>query len=151
MILPFALEMHKVPVLVVGAGTVGLRKIKTLLQAGASVMVAEPAVDPPDWFCGRWEKSRYRESFLDNMMLVFACTNDADLNATICRQARERNIFACNASSSKDRTLSSMAYFIHDSVMVSAISVCGDVNKSIKTKEMLYAYLTELSSGEKRT
>ena len=44
--LPIFLSLHRRPVVVVGGGNVALRKVTTLLEAGAQVTVIAPVLDP---------------------------------------------------------------------------------------------------------
>lgn len=74
---------------VVGGGAVGLRKVRSLLQVGAKVRLVEP--DPPsDDSLSPVELVRapYDASQLRGAALVFACTNDADINGRIALDAR---------------------------------------------------------------
>ncbi|NJB66779.1 precorrin-2 dehydrogenase/sirohydrochlorin ferrochelatase [Desulfobaculum xiamenense] len=76
--------------LVVGAGEVGTRKIETLLSCGpAEVLVVDTA--PPsarmkallDTPAVVYNQRPFEENDLEGRTLVFVCTNNAQLNATI--------------------------------------------------------------------
>ncbi|MEM5947426.1 NAD(P)-dependent oxidoreductase [Spirochaetia bacterium 38H-sp] len=148
MILPFAIDVKDIPILIVGAGCVGMRKIKTLYRAGASLTVVDPVVRVPEWFTGVWEELEYNPSFLKDKVLVFACTDNPDINALICKQAYKKGILSCNVSDSRYRTLSSMGYFIHDSVMVATLAINSSVKQSIKIKERLNDCIKKFPSSE---
>jgi siroheme synthase-like protein len=97
---PVFLNLAGVPVLVVGAGNVGLRKAAALVQAGARVCVISPAFRAE--FDGLAltrinEKYDARHMMLETWKLVFAVTNDAAVNAQIVADARGRNIFVNRA------------------------------------------------------
>ena len=83
------------PVLVVGAGKVGLRKTRGLLEAGARVTVVAP-----EWATEfetlpvRLVKRRFRAGDTAGQMLVFAATNDRKVNRRIGAAARRRGIWA---------------------------------------------------------
>lgn len=92
---PLSLKLQGRRVVVFGAGRVGLRKVRVLLEHGADVLVVSPHVDPAirEWA----EKGRltlalreYAESDLEDALLVFATTDDAAQNAEIARAARRR-------------------------------------------------------------
>jgi precorrin-2 dehydrogenase / sirohydrochlorin ferrochelatase len=97
---PMFMKLEGRSCLVVGAGTVGEPKIRSLIVSGASVRVialhATAAV--AEWAqTGRitWEARAFEAADLDGPFLVIAATNSRDVNATIFHEARQRNIL-CN-------------------------------------------------------
>jgi len=85
---PIMLDVSGRPCAVVGAGPVGLRKAAGLARAGAAVRLIDPSA--PDSPPSGVEPVRepYRRELLDGAVLVFACTNDASLNARVAADAR---------------------------------------------------------------
>ncbi len=89
---PISLSLEGKPCLVVGGGQVALRKVKSLLDAGARVSVVSPE------FCEGLRKlkgvRRIKRRFVDGdvagAVLVYAATNDAPLNAAVAAAARKR-------------------------------------------------------------
>ena len=86
---PIMLNLHGRKVVVIGGGKVGVRKARSLLVAGADVRLIAKAIaantdtDGLDLLI-----EPYRPEHLDGAVLVFACTNDAELNARIAADAR---------------------------------------------------------------
>jgi siroheme synthase-like protein len=81
-------------VLVVGAGPVGLRRMRSAVAAGASVRLIAPQGDPgaePDPAVAVLVEP-YDPSHLEGVFVAFVCTDDAELNARIAADARERNV-----------------------------------------------------------
>jgi siroheme synthase-like protein len=93
---PLMLDGHAIRALVVGGGAVAVRKIRALLEAGASVRVtaityspdvlalagtAQLKVEPP---------AAYTAEALGDATLVIAATDDAHVNARIASDARSR-------------------------------------------------------------
>ena len=105
---PIQLNLHRKPVLVVGAGSVGLRKAERLLEAGARVLVVSRKSHPrllelerAAQKNGGWlhvEERNYRPDDLKGAFLVFACTDDKALNQQIVELAREQRILVQSAS-----------------------------------------------------
>ena len=105
---PIQLNLHRKPVLVVGAGSVGLRKAQRLLEAGARVLVVTRKAHPQvlelergTQPAGGWlhvEERNFRPDDLKGSFLVFACTDDRDLNQTILELANEQGILAQSAT-----------------------------------------------------
>ena len=100
---PLLLDLHEKTCLVVGTGRVGTRKIRTLLKASPQRVVAmdtAPATtellelaakNPALIVTGR----AFTPRDLDGTDLVFACTNNRELNSSIARACREKKIL-CN-------------------------------------------------------
>lgn len=87
--------------LVIGAGTVGQSKIRSLLDAAARVHVVAPkvSVEVQEWANNSaitLEAREFRPADLDGVFLVVAATNSSEVNGVIFQLARERNIL-CNA------------------------------------------------------
>lgn len=83
------LDLRGRRVVVVGAGPVGLRKAQALAEAGAKVTVVSrqaPSGAGPDG--AEIVRDSYRPGLLEGATLVFACTDDSELNARIAADAR---------------------------------------------------------------
>ncbi len=103
---PLFVDLSETHVLVVGAGRIALRRVKTLLDFAGTVTVVAPEV------CGELEalgeegklilhRRGFAEADLEGMGLVLAATDDAALNGRIGELARSRHI-PVNVSSDKD-------------------------------------------------
>lgn len=86
---PLFLDLTGQPVVVIGGGKVATRKIRSLLLAGAKVMVISPQADrlPKNV---RWIRRSYRRGDLAGARLVIAATNDLPVNEAVCREAKRR-------------------------------------------------------------
>jgi precorrin-2 dehydrogenase/sirohydrochlorin ferrochelatase len=86
---PLFLDLAGQPVVVIGAGNVAARKIRSLLNAGARVTVISPeARRLPKSI--RWLRRRYRRGDLAGARLVIAATDDLRVNELICAEAKRR-------------------------------------------------------------
>lgn len=92
---PLFISLDNLPCLVVGGGKVALRKVRTLLEYGASVTVTAPELDAElEKIPGiTIQKRKFIETDLDGMELVFAATSDEECNRRVSRLCRERRIF----------------------------------------------------------
>jgi siroheme synthase-like protein len=94
---PIFMKMSGRPVLVVGGGSVGTRKVHGLLAAGTSVTLVSPVVT--DFLreladSGRiaWRARPFEECDLDGMGLAMVATNDRVLNERVVLAAHARGI-----------------------------------------------------------
>lgn len=85
---PIMLNLEGVRAVVVGGGAVGLRKVRSLLDAGATVRLVSPE-STDDLPAGAERLAEpYRPEHLREARLVFACTDDRSVNARIASDAR---------------------------------------------------------------
>lgn len=97
---PIYLELAERPAVVIGAGAVAARKVKSLCDAGAKVTVIAKAVK--DDFLGYCKELKfqlitedYSKGFLENAVIVIASTNDEELNREIYNDCRSLGVL-CN-------------------------------------------------------
>jgi siroheme synthase-like protein len=98
------LELHGVPVLVVGGGAVAARKVADLALSHARVTIVSPAMNEElialgkvmraSTFPLKLIKRRFRPGDMRGMRLIFAATDDPVLNARICRTAQAKRLLA---------------------------------------------------------
>src|SRR5438876_119090 len=98
---PIFLKLDGKRCLVVGAGSIAEDKIKSLLDAGASIAVVAPtataAIQKWAWEgVLTWKARKFDPTDLDGMLLVIAATSLPELNASVFKEARERKVL-CNA------------------------------------------------------
>ena len=120
---PVVLDLHGVPVLVVGAGPVAVRKIAGLVAAGADVRVVAPEIDAQldePLFRGQIRESRagtvelrragtvelrrraYESGDLDGVRLVVTATGVETVDAAVAADARARGIWVNAADQPAD-------------------------------------------------
>lgn len=101
---PVVLDLHGVPVLVVGAGPVAVRKIAGLVAAGADVHVVALGVDETLDRAGIGElrERTYEPGDLDGMRLVVTATGVEAVDAAVAADARARGIWVNAADQPAD-------------------------------------------------
>ncbi len=97
---PIFLDLADRRTVVIGAGSVAIRKAQSLLDAGARVViVTDKASDTAVAFCAENNieliTSGYAKSYLSPASLVIASTNDSELNSRIYYDCQELAIL-CN-------------------------------------------------------
>jgi uroporphyrin-III C-methyltransferase/precorrin-2 dehydrogenase/sirohydrochlorin ferrochelatase len=95
--LPLFVKLTDKPVLIVGGGSVALRKAGTLLSAGAKLFVVSPEFAPEfiEWQQqGKAEliTGYFSPELLDGKLLVIAATDNDSVNGAVFDAATERNM-----------------------------------------------------------
>jgi precorrin-2 dehydrogenase/sirohydrochlorin ferrochelatase len=92
---PVFLDIHRMLCVVIGGGSVAERKVKGLLESGALVKLVSPEVSEDLAALAReerieWRKKVYTPDDLTGAFLVFAATDNREIQDLICFQAQER-------------------------------------------------------------
>jgi uroporphyrin-III C-methyltransferase/precorrin-2 dehydrogenase/sirohydrochlorin ferrochelatase len=95
--LPIFLDVKNQPCLVVGGGEIAVRKVSSLLRAGASVRVVSPELTPVlAEQQGRGQLEHLARGFepsdVEGCRLVIAATDDRTVNRQVAQQAKTRGI-----------------------------------------------------------
>lgn len=102
---PIFLDLENRPVLVVGGGTVALRKVVGLIETGARITVVSPAFEaelesmPITRVAHGYEPAHMT---LADWVLAFAATSDAKVNDMVAGDARARGILCCRVDAPED-------------------------------------------------
>ena len=126
---PVYLDMRGRKALVIGGGAVGSRKAQTLLRAGARVTVVSPQASEAIQALaaeGRltWHPRPYRASDLEAVFLVFAATDDPELNRRVQTDAVRANVL-CNLADQPDRGQFILPSIVERGDLLVSISTCG--------------------------
>ena len=106
MYFPLFIDLSQKNILVVGAGTIAARRIRTLCGFAGTITVCAPQMRPEirelsEKYPIRLLEERYTEKLLDTADLVLAATDDRELNRKIVTAAKERKI-PVNSCSEKE-------------------------------------------------
>lgn len=95
--LPLFFDLRQRTCLLVGGGTIALRKARLLVKAGAKVHVVAPRIAPElqlllDRSAGVYTQDVYRESYLQDVALVISATDIEAVNEAVATSCRQRQI-----------------------------------------------------------
>lgn len=104
---PMFLKLEGRSCLVVGAGTIGESKIRSLLGAGAKLRVIAPWATPAVAAWQKtgileWEAREFQSEDLESVFLVVAATSRKEVNDQVYREAEKRGIL-CNVVDDPER------------------------------------------------
>ena len=127
MFYPVYLNLKARRVLVIGGGEVAERKIESLLESGASVLVVSPAVTPAIASLSEQKKIeiRYRSYIpgdCSGASLVFSATGDPEVSRAVYQEATALGVFI-NTADQPDRC----------SFIMPAVVRRGDIGVAIST------------------
>ena len=133
---PVMINIREKKVVVVGGGKVAARKIKTLLAEQAAVTVVSPTLhaDIPQAEI-QWLARPYQTGDLEGAKLVFACTDQAEVNRQIMEDAAPSQL----VNNTGDKTFSdfynvAIARKKDVSVMISTNGLPPSRSKEIRKK-----------------
>lgn len=124
---PICLKLENKKCAVVGAGKVAQRKINTLLQQKAQVVVIAPQLAPElaeksDSFI--WIKDCYRAEYLKDAFLVIAATDKRAINHEIAVYCEQNNILVNVVDEPDESSFIVNSYFTKGELLV-AVSTGG--------------------------
>jgi len=104
--LPFFLDLQDKPVLLVGGGTIALKRGKKLLAAGARITAyAENFTEEFFALDMELKQETFENQSMEGFWLVIAATDDEKANGAIARRAKEARIFCNHVSDGKSSDL----------------------------------------------
>jgi siroheme synthase-like protein len=137
------------PAVVVGGGRVAERKVRGLLAAGAAVRVVSPQATEPLRAlaeAGRisWDARPYQAGDLDERpRLVFAATDQRDVNAQVARDAAAHGLL-CNVADAPDEGSFHLPAVYRGAGVVLAVSTAGESPaRAARVRDALAAFLEQ--------
>lgn len=135
------LNLYQKPVLIVGGGKVALRKCRQYVKEGAKVTVVAKTLlkefrKEPICIVNK----EFHPSHLQHMFLVYAATDDIDLNEDITKICAKYHILCGSATQSRYRSFSSMQQYQKESIhfALSTNEVAVKLSKEMLEKGMNY-------------
>lgn len=141
--LPIELDMRGRTAVVVGGGSVALRRVRGLVEAGARVTVIAPQLAPD--FADlpvRVRRRRYRDGDLHGAWLAHAATRDPAVNAAVAAEADRRRIWCVRADTAAASAARMPAVTRHGEVTV-AVTAGGDPRRSQRLRSAIALLLAE--------
>lgn len=120
---PLFIDITGRDVLVVGAGNIGCRRIKTLLMFGARVSVISEHIADKELISEvSFAKRSFDSSDIENRFMVIAATDKREVNHLIAELCREKNIYVSVADSPRESSFFFPAVCVSDTLSVGIVS-----------------------------
>ncbi|WP_299574217.1 uroporphyrinogen-III C-methyltransferase [uncultured Williamsia sp.] len=129
------LDLRGRKVVLVGGGSVVSRRLGTLAAAGADIHVVALETTPTvESFPGITVETRaYRHGDLEGAWYALACTDDAEVNASVVAEAEERRIFCVRADDASQGSAATPATVHHAQLSVGVLA-SGDHRRSARIR-----------------
>jgi cobalt-precorrin 5A hydrolase / precorrin-3B C17-methyltransferase len=143
------------PVLVVGGGAVGERKVDGLLAVAAQVTLVSPQATPQlrEWAGAgrmRWQQREYQPGDLAGQLLVFAATNQRETNARIARAAELQGCLCNVADAPAEGNFHLPAVYRENGMTVAVSSEGANPRRARRLRDRLAALLRQEDAPDER-
>lgn len=135
---PALLNLHNKRCVIIGGGKVAQRKVSSLLNTGAHVLVVSKSLTSGlKRFLKKgsisYLNSTYKKKFLNSVFLVIAATNDGRINSRVYADAQDKGILVNCVDSLKESNF-----------IIPAVHVKGDFIFSISTSGKVPGFAKEI-------
>jgi siroheme synthase-like protein len=148
--LPICLNIENARIVVVGGGKAAEQKLKTLLLYTHNIVVCAPEIRQSiQALPVTLIEKRYEEGVLEGARMVYACTDDRDINRKIAADANQRHILVCVADDPEFCDFISPAIYKKDSISVAVSSNAQDVKRSVAWRNRIAEQFKSEPTSEK--
>jgi uroporphyrin-III C-methyltransferase/precorrin-2 dehydrogenase/sirohydrochlorin ferrochelatase len=142
---PIGLRLDGLTVVVVGGGSVATRRVPSLLESGAAVVLVAPEITPALQALAEsrrvtWVPRRFRPTDIDDAWLVHVAVDDHDAAEEVSAAARERRIFCVRADDRHAATAWTPAVTRHGPVTVAVLGG-GDPRRAVGVRDAIRGLL----------
>jgi precorrin-2 dehydrogenase / sirohydrochlorin ferrochelatase len=142
--LPISVDVSHARIVMIGGGAVALQKLHRLTLYTENIFVYAKEILPDikalPICC---VESIYEPTFLQGARLVYACTDDRELNRKICEEGRKVGALVNAADDPDNCDFVSPAIFRHEEMSIAVSSNGRDVNKSVRWRNQIGKYILE--------
>ena len=140
---PLFVDLKGKKVVVVGGGSIALRRIGVLLRFGADVTVIAPRAQalPPEV---TWLRRPYETGDLQGALIATACTDSREVNFAVGQEARALGIFASICDSKDESSFYFPAICAGDGLIAGVVSKGVEHHKTARAAREIRKVLEDL-------
>ena len=147
---PVSIDLNNKNILVIGAGKIALRKVKTLLDYNCNITVITKKVVEKEFFDLEKENKikilknqEFEEKFLEDIFLLISATDNKELNDKVSKLCISKNILVNNITSRDNMNLRFMSILSNDDIQIS-ITANGNPKKAVEVKNKIKEFLEKI-------
>ncbi|WP_314295173.1 bifunctional precorrin-2 dehydrogenase/sirohydrochlorin ferrochelatase [Fusobacterium periodonticum] len=147
---PVSIDLNNKNILVIGAGKIALRKVKTLLDYNCNITVITKEVLEKEFFDLEKENKikilknqKFEEKFLEDVFLLVSATDNKEFNDKISKLCTSKNILVNNITSRDNMNLRFMSILSNDDIQIS-ITANGNPKKAVEVKNKIKEFLKNI-------
>lgn len=137
--LPLGVNVHNRLIVVIGGGKVAAQKLRVLVTTSARIRVYAKKI------CGEirampnlyWKEREYGEDLLEGAFLVYACTDDKDVNRKIASECRRRAALVNAADDPANCDFTSLALWTFENMTVAVSSDATQAGRSVRWRNRI--------------
>lgn len=148
--MPVAIDVYDKQILLVGGGKYAEHKVVLLQRFTNKIRIVASEVSEKIKESGLpYIEEEYNSSHLDDVYIVYACTNDRELNKRVRRDAHEKKVIVNVADDPEICDFVSPAMYLEDDMAVAVSSNGRDVHRSILWRDKIKEFLGGKDRGFK--
>ena len=140
---PVSIDLNNKNILVIGAGKIALRKVKTLLDYNCNITVITKEISEEEFLELEKENKikilknqEFEEKFLEDTFLVVSATDNKELNDKISKLCMSKNILVNNVTSKDDMNVRFASIYEKNDIQI-AISGNANPKKAVEIKNKI--------------
>ena len=148
--MPICIDVSETRIVVIGGGDVALQKLRSIIQYAANIHVYAknilPGIKALPVHC---VECAYEESQLHGAGLVYACTDDPELNRSIYEDGKKAGALVNATGTGSPRDFISPAIFRHEEMTVAVSSNGRHIKKSVHWRDAVGHFIRETLSQKR--
>ncbi len=147
--LPIAIDISESKILVIGGGSSALKKIKILLLAQAIIEVLSDSFSDEILALNvKCLQKAYEPSDLNGYFMLFACTDDEELDKQIAKDGRDAGVLVNVHDKPALCQFVSPAIYRSNNISVAVSSNGENVYETIRLRNIIQEYLENLNTNK---
>ncbi|WP_076790662.1 bifunctional precorrin-2 dehydrogenase/sirohydrochlorin ferrochelatase [Chlorobium sp. KB01] len=140
---PITLKVENKKVLIAGGGKAALEKVQMLLRLAVAVTVIGEEIDEEILLSDATCHLRpFRSEDLEDVLLVYACSSDREVNRLVKAEANARNILVNTPDDPELCDFITPALYIEGSMTVAVSSGGSDVRKAVAWRNRIKTFFS---------